>query len=196
MRERHRLSRRHDHCSLIAAGPRLVLGFRVFRDEWGKRVAVTNRIPWSAVFLGGLIAGTIDIGSAALINWLSPLVILHAIASGMLGRASFFEGATSAILGLLLQWAMSLIIAAVFVLSSRVLPGLVRFWAAAGIAYGVVIFFVMNYVVVPLSAATPTHDFPHFTPARFAGNMVAMLLFGLIVAYFAQRSAHEAEPAP
>lgn len=138
-----------------------------------------------AILLGGFVAGTIDIGSAALINMVNPVVILHAIASGLLGRASFFGGAPSAILGLVLQWAMSLIIAAVYVLAGRMLAVLTRRWVAGGLCYGVVIFIVMNYVVVPLSAARPHHDLPHFTPVHFVGNVLAMLLFGLIVACFA-----------
>jgi hypothetical protein len=40
-------------------------------------------------------------------------------------------------------------------------------------------------VVVPLSAWA---RWPHFTTEKFAENMLAMLLFGLIIAYFAQRS--------
>ena len=59
-------------------------------------------------------------------------------------------------------------------------------WIVGGVAYGVVIFFVMNYIVVPLSAWA---TWPHFTVVKFVENMVAMLLFGLIVAFFAQRSA-------
>jgi hypothetical protein len=43
----------------------------------------------------------------------------------------------------------------------------------------------MNYVVVPLSALRHT---PHFTAARFAENMMAMMLFGVIVAFFARRA--------
>jgi hypothetical protein len=53
----------------------------------------------------------------------------------------------------------------------------------------VIIFFVMNYVVVPLSAWKSA---PHFTAVKFAANMAAMLLFGLIVAFFARRLVSEA----
>lgn len=141
----------------------------------------------TAILLGGFVAGTIDIGSACVINGLGPVVILHAIASGLLGRASFSGGISSAILGLLLQWAMSVAIAAVYVVAATRLPVLLRRWLACGLAYGVAIFFVMNYVVVPLSAASPNHNFPKFSAVHFAGNLAAMLLFGLIVAWFAQR---------
>src|ERR1700683_5709269 len=114
----------------------------------------------AATALGGFIAGTIDIGAAALINKVSPYIILQAIAGGVLGKASFSQGTAAALLGLLLQWAMSLLIAWLFVFTSRALPVLKRRWLAARLGFGVVIFFVMNYMVVPLSALKHT---PHFT---------------------------------
>ena len=144
----------------------------------------------SAVLLGGFIAGTIDIGAAALINFVSPLLILHFIAGGLLGKAALAGGAPVELLGLVLQWAMSLCIAAVYVVACDWLPILRRRWLGGGVAYGVVIFLVMNYVVVPLSAWA---RWPHFTPEKFVENLLAMLLFGLIVAFFAQRSAPAAK---
>jgi hypothetical protein len=56
----------------------------------------------------------------------------------------------------------------------------------AGLAFGVAVFFTMNYVVVPLSAL---HTVPQFTTRGFALNMFAMLVFGTIVAWFARRAA-------
>ena len=147
----------------------------------------------SAVLYGGFIAGTIDIGAAALINMISPIVILKAIASGVLGKPAFAGGASVAILGLVLQWAMSLLIAAIFVYAARRLPRLVLHWPTWGVAYGVVVFFVMNYVVRPLSAAWPK---THFTPAGFAWNMLAMLLFGLIVAYYTHAFLNNTDQQP
>lgn len=135
----------------------------------------------AAIFFGGLIAGSVDVGSASLINWLSPKVILQAIASGILGIRSFYCGAASALLGLILQWVMSFVIAAVFVLTAYGLPVLKRHWLLAGLFYGVLIFFIMNFLVVPLSAAP--FNAQHFTAAKFVKNMLAMLLFGSIIAY-------------
>jgi uncharacterized membrane protein YagU involved in acid resistance len=87
------------------------------------------------------------------------------------------------LLGLVLQWAMSLLIAAIFVLAAQRLAWMCRRWVAAGLAYGVVVFVVMEYVVVPLSAANN----PHFTPVSLLENVLAMLLYGLIIAFFARR---------
>src|SRR5262245_15076983 len=108
-----------------------------------------NRNDWIAVVVAGFVAGTLDIGAAALINLVSPIRILHIIAGGILGRAALAGGASVAILGLLLQWAMSLIIALVYVMVARWLPALRRAWVVGGLCYGVAVFVVMNYVVVP-----------------------------------------------
>lgn len=144
----------------------------------------------NAILLGGFVAGTIDIVAAALINLVGPILVLRFIAGGLLGRPALAGGTSVVLLGLVLQWAMSLIIAAVYVIAARWLPVLRRRWIAGGIAYGVVIFFVMNYAVVPLSAWA---RWPGFTVEKFAENLVAMLLFGLIVAFFARDSALDAE---
>lgn len=141
-----------------------------------------------AVLWGGFVASTVDIGAACLINGLPPVVILHAIASGVLGKPSFYMGWSSAVLGLVLQWGMGLLIAAVYVLGARRLAWMQRDWRLSGLAYGVVIYFVMNDVVVPLSKAWPGRDLSKpIDWAKSSENMLAMLLFGLIVAVFARR---------
>jgi hypothetical protein len=138
------------------------------------------------ILLGGFFAGTIDIGAACLINRVGVITILHAIAGGILGRQSFHDGLPAAALGLVLQWLMSLLIAAIFVFASRWMPWLKRQWLAAGLAYGVPVFLVMNYVVLPLSALGRA---PHFTASAFGENLLAMLLFGAIVAFCARESS-------
>jgi hypothetical protein len=142
-----------------------------------------------SILLGGVIAGTIDIGAAALINSARIGVILQAIASGILGQASFEQGVEAELLGLLLQWAMSILIAAIFVLTASRVNFLKRQWLAAGLAYGVVVFVVMNYAVVPLSAIG---RIPHFTAMRFVANLLAMLVFGVIIAFLARSAPTDA----
>ena len=137
-----------------------------------------------AIIFGGLIAATIDIGAACLISGRSVPFILRTIAGGILGPKTYSGGTATALLGLLLQEFMGLFIAAIYVIASQPLAVLARRWVAAGLLYGVVIFFVMNYVVVPLSA---WKHHAHFSASKFVLNLAAMLLFGLIVAYFARR---------
>ena len=60
------------------------------------------------------------------------------------GKASFQGGLPAALLGLVLQWLMSLLISAIFVLVSNRIPELKQHWIAAGLTYGVGIFVVMG----------------------------------------------------
>jgi len=142
-----------------------------------------NRAEWVTVIVAGFVAGTLDIGAAALINLVSPGRVLRFIAGGLLGKEALAGGALVALLGLVLQWAMSLLIAGVYVIASRWFPVMRRSWVVGGLCYGVVIFLVMNYVVVPLSAWA---RFPSFTATTFIANLIAMLVFGLIVAFSAR----------
>ena len=71
-----------------------------------------------AILLGGFVAGTLDIGAAALINFANPILILRFIAGGLLGKPAMAGGASIVLLGLMLQWAMSLI-AALYVVAAR-----------------------------------------------------------------------------
>ena len=87
-----------------------------------------------AILAGGFIAGTIDIGAAVALYHIGPITILQAIASGLLGKASYAGGLNTALFGLVLQWAMSLIIAAIYVLAANRLPVLRRRWLVMGLA--------------------------------------------------------------
>ena len=91
----------------------------------------------------------------------------------------------TAALGVALQWAMSILIAAIYVFASTKIEMLRNRWLISGIAYGIPVYFVMEYVVVPLSA---WHRAPRFSPVPFAENMLAMMVFGLIIAFFASRA--------
>jgi hypothetical protein len=144
----------------------------------------SQRAMIKVILLGGLVAGTVDIFAAALINLLSPLLIMRFIAAGLLGPGVIKGGLDISFIGLLLQWLMGIIIAAIYVLASRRLAWMRRDWRATGIAYGIPVYFVMTYVVVPLSAL---HHVTPFNLKGFLLNMAAMMLFGLIIAYATSR---------
>jgi hypothetical protein len=146
-------------------------------------VGSRSRRALSGILLGGIVAGTIDIGAACLITGHDVIFILQTIAGGLLAKRAHSGGVSPALLGLALQELMGILIAAIYAAGAAALPLLRRRWLAGGLAYGVVIFFVMNYVVVPLSA---WKHHPHFSAYTFAANLAAMLVFGLIVAWFAR----------
>jgi len=149
------------------------------------------------IVLGGLAAGTVDIGSASLINTVSPPIILHFVASGVLGSAALAGGAAVVGLGLLLQWAMSILIAGIYVAVIARWPALRRRWGLAGLLAGAVIFVVMNFLVVPLSAAPVTFRYvvTHVQVLKAAENLLAMFVFGWIIA-FAGRHGGVARGSP
>lgn len=144
---------------------------------------------WRPIIAGGLIAGTLDVGAASLINRVSPVLILHYIASGILGTRAFTAGAAASYLGLILQWLMSILIAAIYYFVTSRWRSLRTQWRLGGLSAGVLIFLVMNFVVMPLSAAPVTFRdiIEHFRPMKAAANLLAMFIFGLIVAYCAYR---------
>lgn len=118
---------------------------------------------WRAILIGGLTGATLDIGYAFLawgMKGIPPLRILQSVASGWLGKDSFSGGLASAALGAASHYGIVLAAAAIYWLASARLSGLVRQAARCGLAYGLAIYVVMNYVVVPLSAAASRPGLP------------------------------------
>lgn len=107
-----------------------------------------------AVGAGALAAGSLDITYAFLVSAMAgvpPLIVGQYIASGLIGPTAFTGGLPTAAAGLLLHFLMALLIAVIFFLASRKLLMLVERPLTWGIFYGLTVYVVMNYVVLPLS---------------------------------------------
>lgn len=110
--------------------------------------------PFLAIAVGGLIAGGLDLAYAILAYTPThPILIPQTIASGILGRRSYVEGAQSAALGVFLQFVIAFGAAAVFYAASRKLAFLVRHAVFSGLVYGALVFLFMHGIVLPLSSA-------------------------------------------
>jgi uncharacterized membrane protein YagU involved in acid resistance len=145
------------------------------------------------ILLGGGAAALLDIINACAFWYLygatPPARILQAIAAGLLGKGAFSGGAATAALGLALHFLIAFGMAAVYWLACRRWPALITRPVAAGLAYGIGTWAAMNYVVVPLSRATP----PPYIPAWFVDGILAhLLLVGLLLAFTARWSAQRA----
>ncbi|WP_142125862.1 hypothetical protein [Pseudoxanthomonas sp. 3HH-4] len=109
-----------------------------------------------AVLLGGAVAGTLDI-LYAFAFWcmqgIPPVKILQSVAAGWLGREAFTGGGASALLGAVSHYGIALVMAWTFYQAARRVPALERHPLPYGALYGVLLYAVMTYVVVPLSAA-------------------------------------------
>lgn len=106
------------------------------------------------VLYGGLLAGTLDILAAVVkgaFGGLDAEVILQSVASGLLGGKAFDLGIVGAAAGLLLHFLMMFVICAIFFGASRKLAFLRRHPGISGVLYGVSVYLVMNFAVLPLS---------------------------------------------
>ena len=136
-----------------------------------------------AILWGGLLAGVGDIVFAFVVSWLrgvGPVRVLQSVASGLLGRAAAEGGLATAALGALLHFLIAFAWAAAYWLASRRLKVLARHPVVCGLLYGVVVYFFMYFVVLPLSAI-------YFPLTRTASSILLnaaghMLLVGLPIA--------------
>ena len=113
--------------------------------------------PLKVVLAGGLVAGTFDIAYACVFWAVKAGVpvqrIFQSVAAGLLGKASFEGGATTAALGLGLHYFIACSMAVAYYLVARRVPPLRERPVPYGAAYGLLLYGIMNYIVVPLSAA-------------------------------------------
>lgn len=112
-------------------------------------------VPLRFALLGGLIAAALDI-VYAIVLWsfrgVSAIRILQSVASGLLGSSAYAGGVATAVLGLIVHFALMLIIAAIFYVGARRVDFVVRHPITAGALFGIAVFWVMNLIVLPLSA--------------------------------------------
>src|SRR5437870_2015665 len=120
---------------------------------------------FDTIVYGGLAIGVLDIFDAitfyGIRNGLKPARIFQSIAAGLLGReAAVSGGMKTVLLGAFLHFLIAFTIATVFYFVSTILPTLTRHAVTSGLVYGVGAYFVMNYVVLPLSAIGPRTPIP------------------------------------
>lgn len=102
-----------------------------------------------------MLAGCLDITAAlveARLEGKSPVYLFQAIAGGLLGMSSFQGGLVTAALGAFFHFLIATTAAAVFYLASRKLKFLVKHAIPSGLFYGIAVYVVMRYAVLPLSA--------------------------------------------
>lgn len=108
------------------------------------------------VVCAGFACGVLDITAALIVYGFfgaKPVPLLQGIASGLLGARAFQGGLATAMLGLLCHFVIAFGAATVYFAASRAVPLLLQHAVASGALYGVVVYFFMSRVVLPLSAA-------------------------------------------
>jgi hypothetical protein len=147
------------------------------------------------ILTAGLIAGFLDgMDAVVLIGMIGGVPVIRVfqfIASGALGVAAFRGGWPAALLGVCFHFTIAIAAAAVYYLLSRQMRFLLRtpfFW---GTIYGLGVFIVMHYLVVPLSAAPKQHP----SSAANLANLVFSHIFfvGIPIAIVTRRAATVAQ---
>lgn len=138
------------------------------------------------ILFAALLCGILDIVFAMILTLLRGRHIpdmLRYVASGPFPQATGW-GAGGTLLGLLVHFTLMAIMVSVFVLLARGRPHLVDMPVRAGIAYGVLTYFIMNWAVVPLRFHTPLP--PKLLP--LATQLFAhIVLVGLPTAFITRR---------
>jgi hypothetical protein len=150
-----------------------------------------TRPAWATVLIAGLIAGALDILAAfAVYGRLGamPVRVLQSVARGLIGARAITGGLATASLGLALHFFIACGAAAVYYAASRRWPALNRRPVVSGVVYGVIVWVVMNYVVVPLSAIGRG---PVLSTVTAIIIVVHMLFVGLPIALVVSRAARE-----
>jgi hypothetical protein len=141
--------------------------------------------------IGGIITGLLHIiAQLGIVYGLilkSPVISsLQYLTSGAMGNAAFEGGLATAMLGLILEFIITIIITGIFIFSADRIPLLRRYIIVGSLLYGFGVFIVMNFIVLPLSAA-PTLPAP---PTWLLIEIVLehILLIGLPLGILVQRN--------
>ena len=148
-----------------------------------------NALP--TIFIAGLIAGVLDLTAACVYSWVragvTPVRVFHSVASGLIGPTAATGGGTkTAILGIALHFLIATTWAAVFYIASRKLRFLINQPIIAGLLYGVFVYSVMNFVVLPVSAVAKRSG-PAPISGRIYNALIIMFCVGLPIALIVRR---------
>ena len=137
-----------------------------------------------AIFVGGGIAGTLDLLQACILfGWNIPLVI----AGGLLGPDAFHGGVGTYVLGVILHFFIAFSAAAVYYGASRKLRFMTEHWIVCGLFFGGAVQEVMNLIVLPLSALHAKG--PYELRDLIIGLLVHMVVVGLPISFSVRRFA-------
>lgn len=110
-----------------------------------------------AVAIGAFAVAVLDMLDCVvvygLLRGVTATQCFQGVASGLLGRASFQGGWSTVLLGGVLHLFNATVIVTVYSLASQRIALLTRRPVLSAVLYGCLVFLVMNFVVVPLSAA-------------------------------------------
>lgn len=143
----------------------------------------------NAILVTGFIAGVLDGLAAVLLHLIrggrTPERIFNFIASGVFGPSAMTGGTPMVIAGIVFHMLIATIWTAIFFVAARQFEVLRRQILAASVAYGIVVWIMMNKVVLPLSRVQLGG--PPAWNSILIGASVLVVCIGLPVSLGAQR---------
>jgi hypothetical protein len=154
-----------------------------------------NSRAFRAILIAGLIVGVLDISSAFIIWWhrgVGSRRGLQGIAAGLLGATSYNGGLVTAGLGLALHFFVAFVVVSVFYLASRKIEFLTIHPVVSGVLYGLAVYIVMYWFVLPTVFPTFRH--------RLWNDLLAVAihisLIGLPCALIVRRYSQQTRQSP
>jgi hypothetical protein len=133
------------------------------------------------ILLAGFVAGTLDILDVIIFfklrSHVPPIRILQSVATGLLGRSAYTGGTPSALLGLAMHFCIATFWAALFILIAQSVPVMRRQAIASGLIYGLIIYAVMTFLVLPQTRASSSPG--HVPVVIFNAICAIVFLVGL-----------------
>jgi len=113
---------------------------------------------WLTILMAGLLVATLDITAAIIKFYIdtgkNPVIVLKYIASAVFGKKAYAGDAMMPVWGLIFHYMIAYIWTIFFFLVYPKLKLLTWNWVLTGIAFGILIWIIMNQAVVPLSNAS------------------------------------------
>ena len=139
-----------------------------------------------AIVTAGLVVGALDISSAFVIWWQRGVAVqrgLQGIAAGLLGAKSYEGGLATAGLGLAIHFFIAFVVVTIFYLASRKISALTKQPFVAGVFYGIGVYMVMYWIVLPTAFST----FRHRLSNELIELAIHICLIGLPTAFMVRR---------
>jgi len=141
-----------------------------------------------AIVTAGVVVGILDISSAFVIWWQRGVALqrgLQGIAAGLLGTKSYEGGMATAALGLALHFFIAFVVVSIFYLASRKVAFLIKRPFVSGVFYGIGVYIVMYWIVLPAAFST----FRHRPSNELLELAIHICLIGLPTAFIVRRYA-------
>ena len=119
-----------------------------------------NSGAFRAILAAGFVVGVLDISSAFVIWWQRGVGArrgLQGIAAGLLGANAFDGGWATAGLGIALHFFVAFVVVTIFYLASRKIDFLTIHPVVSGVLYGIGVYIVMYWFVLPTAFPTFRH---------------------------------------